>query len=688
MAILQISRITHRKGLQENLPQLSGAEIGWTVDKQRLFIGNGTLADGAPTVGNTEILTEHSDIFAAINNYTYKGSEGGYVVTTGVSAGNDITRTLQHKLDDFASVRDFGAVGDGTTDDTAAINRALYELFCRETTTTVRRSLFFPAGTYLTSSTILIPPYAKLYGEGAESSIISYAVREWAYQKFNGTGSQVTFVLAETANIDSVLVLVNNIVQPPHRTSGDSGAYTISGNQLNFISGYEPVAGTNNVIVQLIDPTYKSGDGVIKTTGADTSNYGRYIAVKDVPAGIDIANTTYWQRVDVNGRGVVVRTADNQQKTGAQNGINNRISSRYIEIDSMSFVSTETVRPSYPVDIMLLESASNISIDNVVLAGPITATSQLANSLTQVNLYDTSCVVISTPLRGDSTTQICKQIKFTNCVLSGQTYGVTSNSESRAITFAGCDFDLLYNGVNLIQPVGVNGPTGYRFVENMFDNIYSSGIVFAGVSTHVSAHNVFYTVGQTNGGVVSQYVPCILINGKNNLSLGDMFQRNDSDASIVPRINLLDSYGVPSASIAMDLANKIELGSYNRETGQNFVLVNNTSNFATIFSRNAYPEVFGTDQSTFRAFTIDYTITRYNAVRKGTITVVGASSDSDSSDMHWSDDYIENSPTGVTLALTQSGSAISLQYKTTATSNNGIIRYSITYLTSTNLAGS
>ena len=29
MAILQLSRITHRKGLSENLPQLAGAEFGW-----------------------------------------------------------------------------------------------------------------------------------------------------------------------------------------------------------------------------------------------------------------------------------------------------------------------------------------------------------------------------------------------------------------------------------------------------------------------------------------------------------------------------------------------------------------------------------------------------------------------------------------------------------------------------------
>lgn len=66
MAIVQISRITNRKGLQENLPQLAGAELGWCTDTRRLFIGNGRVGDppngdGAPEIGNTEILTEFSE---------------------------------------------------------------------------------------------------------------------------------------------------------------------------------------------------------------------------------------------------------------------------------------------------------------------------------------------------------------------------------------------------------------------------------------------------------------------------------------------------------------------------------------------------------------------------------------------------------------------------------------------------
>ena len=171
MAIVQVSRITNRKGLTENLPQLAGAELGWCIDSRRLFIGNGTLQEGAPVIGNTEIITEFSDI-TALSQYIYKDSAVGYTVQTGPTPSDPVVRTVQAKLDDFADVRDFGAVGDGIADDTAAINRALYQLYCIDNNPLVRRTLYFPAGSYRVTSTIIIPTYAKLVGEGANCSII------------------------------------------------------------------------------------------------------------------------------------------------------------------------------------------------------------------------------------------------------------------------------------------------------------------------------------------------------------------------------------------------------------------------------------------------------------------------------------------------------------------------------------
>lgn len=173
MAIVQISQITNRKGLAINLPQLAGAELGWSTDTRQLFIGNGTLEDGAPEIGNTEILTEYSNILNFTNAYTYKGQSAGYVVQTGATPGVPVTQSLQNWLDQFATVKDFGATGDGVTDDTAAINRALYQLFCREVNPQIRRSLFFPAGVYRVTSAIEIPPYATLWGEGNNNSIIT-----------------------------------------------------------------------------------------------------------------------------------------------------------------------------------------------------------------------------------------------------------------------------------------------------------------------------------------------------------------------------------------------------------------------------------------------------------------------------------------------------------------------------------
>lgn len=173
MPIVSISKIQHRYGLSENLPQLSAAELGWAIDQRRLFIGNGPTSEGAPNIGNTEILTEHSNILeVAEDAYTYKDVAVGYTARTGVSATTPTTRSLQEKLDDFANIRDYGAVGDGVTDDTDAINRALFDIYCRNTNAQVRRKIYFPAGVYVVTDVIKIPTYANLVGEGLGCTII------------------------------------------------------------------------------------------------------------------------------------------------------------------------------------------------------------------------------------------------------------------------------------------------------------------------------------------------------------------------------------------------------------------------------------------------------------------------------------------------------------------------------------
>lgn len=174
MPIVQISRIQHRRGKATDLPQLAAGELGWVIDEQKLYIGNGTVADGAPAVGNTEILTSGSSAFSSALKYVYKGYLGDATpIVTG--DGVDVLRTLQQRLDDYVSVKAFGAVGDGATDDTDAIQRALEELYSDivdQDDYASSRILFFPAGLYNISASLKIPPYARLSGEGIDGSVI------------------------------------------------------------------------------------------------------------------------------------------------------------------------------------------------------------------------------------------------------------------------------------------------------------------------------------------------------------------------------------------------------------------------------------------------------------------------------------------------------------------------------------
>lgn len=75
-----------------------------------------------------------------------------------------VTRTAQDELRDRSSIKQFGAVGDGVTDDTAAIQLALNQ----------RGLVFIPPGTYKISSTLNVKGNTTLFGAGAGVSILKW----------------------------------------------------------------------------------------------------------------------------------------------------------------------------------------------------------------------------------------------------------------------------------------------------------------------------------------------------------------------------------------------------------------------------------------------------------------------------------------------------------------------------------
>lgn len=197
MAILQISRIQVRRGLQENLPQLASAELGWAIDTRRLFIGNGLLTEGAPTEGVTELLTQYSNLTTLAQTYTYAGDVAGHTVdTTGNLSLAPVSRSIANKLDDITNLRDFYrdaplTLGDGLlhgpsspTHDSIenpvdTINRMIDELYQESAQFFLgndpreKRLVRIPAGVYLLyGDFIRLFPNVKLLGEGKNSTII------------------------------------------------------------------------------------------------------------------------------------------------------------------------------------------------------------------------------------------------------------------------------------------------------------------------------------------------------------------------------------------------------------------------------------------------------------------------------------------------------------------------------------
>jgi hypothetical protein len=67
------------------------------------------------------------------------------------------------------NVKDYGAKGDGTTDDTAAILAAIADI------PSEGGVLYFPKGTYLISGTLVVSNGTKMVGEGVNASVIQLA---------------------------------------------------------------------------------------------------------------------------------------------------------------------------------------------------------------------------------------------------------------------------------------------------------------------------------------------------------------------------------------------------------------------------------------------------------------------------------------------------------------------------------
>ena len=135
------------------------------------------IGEIAVNSADAKLYVEDND--GAIQSFT--NDNDAVTVQQFTQAGSGaVQRTVESKLRDVVSVKDFGAVGDGVTDDTAAIQAAIDANYVSVVLPdgNVNESppiVYFPYGTYIISSPLRLTSYTTIKGAGRGKTILSPA---------------------------------------------------------------------------------------------------------------------------------------------------------------------------------------------------------------------------------------------------------------------------------------------------------------------------------------------------------------------------------------------------------------------------------------------------------------------------------------------------------------------------------
>ena len=174
---------------------VSASGATWTIDDG--VITSDKVAGGVITsakIANDTIVNADVNSSAGIVATKLSFTQSG----TGATA-----RTIDSKLKDVVSVKDFGATGDGTTDDAAAIQAAI--------DANPGKAILIPSGTYLINTTISVDVSGadaaciRLVGDGSTQTIINNQTGGAAFDIDSGTGAVFAYDAAfENLQITSV----------------------------------------------------------------------------------------------------------------------------------------------------------------------------------------------------------------------------------------------------------------------------------------------------------------------------------------------------------------------------------------------------------------------------------------------------------------------------------------------------
>lgn len=283
-----------------------------------------------------------------------------------------VPTNVQDKLRETVSVKDFGAVGDGVANDTAAIQAALDS----------GASVFVPSGTYRVTSSIILPSNAKVRGAGVNKTIIKSEVIGGSLFK---------------CNVEAIFIYMADMTLEGNNLTGLSG----NGHAINFI---DPTSGgafspQQAVLERLEISKFRGQD--IRTTGVATtiSSAGvcMYNALQNICRDVYVANC---------GHGFYMATTQNCRLENCVAIDSDKFAliaydNENLVVDKCNLLTAGdgVVDPGYPATTFSWGSGVVLSYENDCFAlknsklKNINAGSALIRSLTSVNdVYDSNWI--------------------------------------------------------------------------------------------------------------------------------------------------------------------------------------------------------------------------------------------------------------------------------------------------------